>query len=86
MNYFDLEETLNNLFKAILDNINAMSKAKRVEEKVQYSQVVKNLSDSVGVFLNFATEVMSWDLDEINEIDEIDEDELEEEDLAGETH
>jgi hypothetical protein len=31
-----------------------MSNAKSVEEKVSYSQIIKNLCESMGVFLHFS--------------------------------
>ena len=45
--------------------LKSLAKAKTVEKKVTYSQVVKNLSESMGVFLNLAAEgVMDYDFEE----------------------
>ena len=41
----------------------AMAKAKNLEEKLQYSQIIKNLCESLGVFLNAASEMMPYDFD-----------------------
>jgi hypothetical protein len=40
-----------------------MAKAKDANEKEVYSRIVKNLCDSLGVFLNLASEMMSFDSD-----------------------
>lgn len=41
-----------------------MGKAKTPEEKLLYSEIVKNLSDSLGVFLNVMSEMAMYDDDE----------------------
>ena len=38
-----------------------MAKAKTVEEKVAYSQIVKNMSESLGVFLSLANDMMAFE-------------------------
>ncbi len=43
--------------------LKSLAKAKTVEEKVAYSQVVKNLSKAMGVFLNLAADGMMEDYD-----------------------
>jgi len=48
---------LNTAFKA-------MAKAKTVEEKVQYSQIIKNLCQSLGVFIEAANEMIPFDFEE----------------------
>ncbi len=53
----------------ILATLKAMKKAKTAEEKLIYSQTVKNLSKSLGVFLNFMS-----DMDLYNEDDMYDDD------------
>jgi hypothetical protein len=42
----------------------AMAKAKTVEEKVQYSQIIKNLCQSMGVFINAANDMLPFDFEE----------------------
>ena len=52
-----------------------MSKAKKLEDKRQYSEIVKNLSESLGVFFNVATDWLREGFDEYDEdYDEYDED------------
>jgi hypothetical protein len=41
-----------------------MSKAKTAEEKLMYSEIVKNLSESLGVFLNLMSEMAMYENDE----------------------
>ncbi len=41
-----------------------MSKAKTPEEKLMYSEIVKNLSESLGVFLNLMSEMAMYDDEE----------------------
>jgi len=60
----DPEKLMDSLSKELSVSLKAMAKAKTPEEKVQYSQVVKNLCDSLGVFLNLATEMMGYDADD----------------------
>ena len=60
----DPEKLMDSLSKELSVSLKAMAQAKTPEEKVQYSQVVKNLCDSLGVFLNLATEMMGYDADD----------------------
>jgi len=60
----DPERVMDGLSKELNSTLKAMSKAKKMEEKVQYSQIVKNLCDSLGVFLNLASEIMSYNFEE----------------------
>ena len=57
----DPEKLMDSISKELSTALKAMAKAKTAEEKVQYSQVVKNLCDSLGVFLSLATEMMGYD-------------------------
>jgi len=57
----DPEIIMGNLSKELTAAIQAMSKAKTVEEKVAYSQIVKNMSESLGVFLSLANDMMGLD-------------------------
>jgi hypothetical protein len=43
--------------------LKSLAKAKTVEEKVAYSQVVKNLSEAMEVFLNLAADGLMEDYD-----------------------
>jgi CMP-2-keto-3-deoxyoctulosonic acid synthetase len=40
-----------------------MAKAKTPEEKLMHSQTVKNLCDSLGIFLSFASDMIPYDDD-----------------------
>ena len=51
-----------------------MSEAKDVAEKEAYSRIVKNLSDSLGVFFNLATDMMPYDYND--DFDDIDNEDL----------
>ena len=61
------EKIMDGLSKELEDALKAMSKAKTVEEKTAYSQIVKNLSESLGVFLDLASNMMDYGLDEDDE-------------------
>ena len=61
------EKIMDNLFQELDVAIKAMSKAKTVEEKVAYSKIVKNISDSLGVFLNLGSTMMDDDLDDFDQ-------------------
>jgi len=63
------EKFMEDLMKELDVAIKAMSKAKTIEEKVAHSQIVKNLSDALGVFLNLASNMMENDLDDFDEND-----------------
>jgi hypothetical protein len=58
------EIIMENLLKELDVALKAMAEAKTVEEKVMHSQVVKNLSESVGIFLNLASTMMDDEEDE----------------------
>ncbi len=60
----DPDKILGDLSSELSKALRGMSKAKTVEEKVAYSEVVKNVSEALGVFLNFATNMMDFDPDE----------------------
>ena len=49
-----------------------MAKAKDINEKEAHSRIVKNLCESLGVFLNLLSEMMPFDFDD---------DDLEKEDI-----
>lgn len=60
----DSEKILDGLAKELSIALKAMAKAKTVEEKLTHSQIVKNLSDSLGVFFGLASEMMEFDMGE----------------------
>jgi hypothetical protein len=51
----DPEKIMGGLIAELDGALLAMSKAGSVEEKMQYSQIIKNLCDSLGVFLNLVS-------------------------------
>ena len=60
----NLEKMMDSLLNELAANLKTMSKAKTIEEKIQYSQIIKNLCESLGVFLNLAREMIDPDFDE----------------------
>jgi hypothetical protein len=61
----DLDKTMDNLANELNAQLRAMAKAETVEEKVAYSEVVKNLTESIGIFLGLASDMMAFDVDEV---------------------
>lgn len=59
----DPGKVIDSLLDELAATVKAMSKTKSVDEKVVYSQVVKNLSESLGVFINAANRMMADDYD-----------------------
>ena len=60
----DPDKIMDGLSREVNSALKAMSKAKDVNEKEVHSRIVKNLCESLGVFLNLANEMMSLDLDD----------------------
>jgi hypothetical protein len=60
----DTEKIMDNLFKELGVALKAIGNAKTMEEKVAYSQIIKNLSESLGVFLDLATTILEDDLED----------------------
>jgi hypothetical protein len=60
----DPEKIMEGLLKELTTTLEAMSKAKTIEEKMQYSEITKNLCDSLEVFLNLANDMMDLDFEE----------------------
>ena len=67
----DPDKIMDGLSKELNSALKAMSKAKDANEKEVYSRIVKNLCESLGVFLNLASEMMSLDFDDDLEKDDI---------------
>lgn len=57
------DQIMNDMSTQLSQALKSLAKAKTVEEKVAYSQIVKNLSDSMGVFLNLAADGMMEEYD-----------------------
>jgi hypothetical protein len=60
----DPDKIMDGLSKELNFALKAMAKAKDVNEKEAYSRVIKNLCESLGVFFNLASEMMSLDADD----------------------
>ena len=60
----DPDKIMDNLTKELAFALKAMAKAKDVDEKETHSRIVKNLCESIGVFLNLASELMPFDFDD----------------------
>ncbi len=56
----DPERLMISLSKELDTSLKALAKAKTVEEKVQLSLVVKNLSEALGVFFKVAADMMPY--------------------------
>jgi hypothetical protein len=61
------ERLIDGLSSEIMTALQSMQKAKTVDEKMAYSQIVKNLCESMSVFLNLATDMMGYDTDDFDE-------------------
>ncbi len=58
------ERIMTGISNEIDATLKAMGKAKTPEEKLTHSETVKNLCESLGVFLNLMSEMMPYDDDE----------------------
>lgn len=59
--FMEPDKIMDGLSKEINLALTAMAKAKDVNEKEAHSRIVKNLCESLGVFLNLASEIMPFD-------------------------
>jgi hypothetical protein len=59
----DPEKVMDGISKEIFTALKAMAKAKSPEEKLMYSEIVKNLCDSLGVFLSLISDFAPYDDD-----------------------
>ncbi len=59
----DPEKIMTGISKEIDVTLKAMGKAKTPEEKLIHSEIVKNLCESLGVFLNLMSDMMPYDDD-----------------------
>jgi Na+-transporting NADH:ubiquinone oxidoreductase subunit NqrE len=58
------QDIMDGISSELGDALKAMAKVKSLDEKLAYSKVVKNLSESLGVFIDLATGMMDMDFDE----------------------
>lgn len=54
----DPEKMIDSLLNELNQALRSLAKAKTIEEKEAYSRIVKNLSESAGVFLNAISDMM----------------------------
>ena len=66
----DPDKLMETLSKELQKTLEAMAKTKDLEEKKMYSEIVHNLSQSLGVFLKLASDMMGLDFDELDGYDE----------------
>ncbi len=59
----DPEKIMEGISKELSTTLKAMGKAKTPEEKLKYSEVVKNLCDSFGVFIDLINAMAPYDED-----------------------
>jgi hypothetical protein len=59
----DPEKIMNGISTEIDAALKAMAKAKTPKEKLAYSETVKNLCESLGVFLNLMSDMVPYDDD-----------------------
>ena len=60
----DPDKIMEGLEKELLASLKAMAKTKDLNEKEAYSRIIKNLSESEGVFLNMLAEIMPFGFDD----------------------
>lgn len=63
----ETEMLMEGLSNEINGALRSMAKATTVEEKMAYSKIIKNLCSSLDVFLNLATNMMSYDTDDFDD-------------------
>ena len=66
----DPEKLMEALSKELDATLEAMAKAKTLKEKREYSEIVNNLSQSLGMFLKIAGDMMGLDFDEFDDYDD----------------
>jgi len=62
----DPEQLMNSLSEELENSIEDMRQAQTVEERLRHSEIVRNLSESMGVFLKLISDVMSADFDDFD--------------------
>jgi len=55
------DKIMDGISKELLTALKDMAKAKNADEKLKYSQIVKNLCDSLGIFLDLASSMMPFE-------------------------
>ena len=65
------DKLMDGLSKELTVALKAMAKTKNVAEKETYSRIVKNLCESLGVFLNLVSEMMPFEFDDDSADDDL---------------
>ena len=65
----DPEKMLNGISNEILTSLKNMSKAKTLEERLTHSKTIKNLCESLGVFLNLMSDMDLYDSEDYGDED-----------------
>jgi hypothetical protein len=65
----DTTKIIDDISKEICGALKSMSQAKDVSDKESYSRIVKNLCESLDVFLDLNRDMIPYDFDEFDDID-----------------
>lgn len=65
----DPEQLMEALSRELHATLKAMAQVEDLEEKRRYSEIVHNLSQSLGVFLRLASDMIGLDFDEFDKFD-----------------
>jgi hypothetical protein len=65
----DTTKIIDDISKEISGALKSMSQAKDVSDKEAYSRIVKNLCESLDVFLDLTRDMIPYDFDEFDDID-----------------
>jgi hypothetical protein len=60
---FDPTKAIENLQVEIDRALKEIAKAKGIDEKLKWSELLNNLTDSIGVYFDFVTSAMAADMD-----------------------
>ena len=63
-NVMDPEKIMDGISEEIVTALNAMKRAKTSEERLKYSEIIKNLCESLGVFLSLIGDMSPFDDDD----------------------
>jgi hypothetical protein len=67
---FDPTETIQKLQEEIDQALKEISRARGVDEKLKWSELLNNLTDSIGVYFDFVIDSMAADMDVWDEEEE----------------
>jgi hypothetical protein len=69
-NGLDPDEIMDALSTELSNALKEMSKTTSLDKKETHSRIVKNLSESLGVFLNLASDMIGFDPEETFSVDD----------------